>query len=119
MSITAEQLRSLHEIRKQADLRNTVNLIAEEYVIAAAQSGHTSVLVKQDSYQDRIHQIKYFVVNRPSLPDLVEALRLKFPDVIVEPGSQTTILVNGIFVKKHHILIDWSLTPLGNIKTDL
>ncbi len=107
--ITAEELRALHEIRKQKDLRNTVNLIANEFVIPAAESGETSILVKQDDYQPRYPYIRYTVRSPPPFAELVEALQSNFPNVTIVPGSDTIVNEAGIFVKKTHILFDWSV----------
>jgi len=106
--ITAQQLRALHEERKQHDLRTAVKLITNEYVIPAAEAGQTSVLIKQDSYQSRYHLMKYPILNTPPLHELVELLKAKFPDIHLVVGSETTIRQDGIFEKKSHILMDWS-----------
>jgi hypothetical protein len=109
--ITAQQLRALREERRKSDLRNTVNMIANEYVIPAAESGKTSVLVKEEAYNSKYPRIGYNIASPPPFADLVEALRSKFPDIVVAAGSDTTINQSGIFVKKTHILFDWSIPP--------
>lgn len=111
MSFTAQKLRSLHEERKKADLINTVNLITKEYVLPAAESGKTSVLVSQDAYQPKYPPIGYRIVTPPPFEDLLEGLRLMFPDILIVPGSDTTVNEAGIFVKKTHIFFDWSIAP--------
>lgn len=107
--ITADQLRALRDQRKVADLRSTVELITKEYVIPAAQAGKKSVLIGEGKYT-RGH-VSYGILFPPSLPELIAALRVKFPDIHVDEVTQTTILRNGLFDKTSYVLIDWSVAP--------
>ena len=106
--ITAEHLRSLHQKRKMRDLDITVDLIVQELVVPAAEAGDTSILIKQDSYHSRVG---YPIKHRPTLSELVNALRQRFPDTIITMGSETTLRDNGVFEKKEHIYMDWSSIP--------
>jgi len=108
--ITADYLRALPEKRKRQDLLQAVDLIIQEYVIPAAEAGNTSVLIKQDSYASK-YRLGYPIVQFPDLPDLVEALQARFHNVSITIGSDTTIRQDGVFEKKKHILIDWSIPP--------
>lgn len=96
----------LHEQRKQKDLRLTVDLITQEFVVPAAEMGKTNILIKHDSYYPRMG---YPIQQCPQLPELVDALQRNFPDTLITIGSNTTVRNDGVFEKKSHIYMDWSI----------
>jgi hypothetical protein len=106
--ITAEHLRSLHAKRKHFDLDQTIDLITQEYVIPAAEAGETSILLNRESYPSKYH-LGYNIKYQPSLPDVVNALEQRFPDVFITVISNTTIRDDGVFEKNSRILMDWSV----------
>ena len=103
--LTVSQLRNYQQLRKEKDLRRTVEHIVNVFVIPAAEAGETRVIISENKYPHLL-PVKF----PPSFALLFEALQAKFPDVSVTAGSQTTVRDNGIFEKKTHIVIDWS-TP--------
>jgi hypothetical protein len=102
-AITSEQLRNYQQLRKEKDLRRTVEHIVNVFVIPAAEAGETRVIISENKYPHLL-PVKF----PPSFALLFEALQVKFPDVSVTAGTQTTICDNGIFEKKTHIVMDWS-----------
>jgi hypothetical protein len=101
--ITVERLRGLQQERRERDLRRTVEHITTFFVIPAAESGDTRVLVTGNKYP-RMLPVKY----PPSFALLLEALQSKFPDASVTAGSTTSLCDNEVIEKKTHIIIDWS-----------
>lgn len=104
--ITSEQLRNYQQLRREKDLRQTVEHIANVFVIPAAEAGETRVLITENKYPHLL-PVKY----PPRFAQLLEALQRKFPGVSVTAGTSTFLGENGMIEKKTHIIIDW--------KTDL
>ena len=100
--ITLEQLQNYQQLRREKDLRRTVEHIANVFVIPAAEAGQTRVLISENKYPHLL-PVKY----PPSFAQLLEALKAKFPDVSVAAGTDTVLRENEIFEKKTHIVIDW------------
>jgi hypothetical protein len=106
-TISRKELQTLQNKRREEDMTTIVDSIAES-VVSAAEIGEEVYKLTQRAYEE-FRQIGFTqILYRPSLEELLDPLRAKFPDVDIRYVEELREYRRGFYQKETMIVINWS-----------